>query len=96
MVSVTQPPDDRDPEFVVGNRRRSGPTTTVCYRVAGHVGSVEAGPDLLAAGTNGALANSPTVAAGKFGWAGLEPMWPSSSSVAQPARQAFTRQRMSD
>src|SRR5215472_7761522 len=31
MVSITQPPDDCDPQFVVANGERAGPTPTLCY-----------------------------------------------------------------
>ena len=57
------------------------------------MGSVEAGPDLLTASANGALAGASAIAAGEFEEAGLEPMWPCTTSSAQPAHQTFPGQR---
>ena len=93
VVRVTEASDDRDPEFVIANRRRAGPTTAVCYRVTGHVGCVVAGPDRLAADADGAFSNASTIATCWPSRAGLEPLWPVSAPVAQSASRMFSGQR---
>jgi hypothetical protein len=63
VVCVTEAPDDRDPEFVIANGGRAGPAAALPKLVAGHLGSIEPGADLLAAGANGAFANAPAITA---------------------------------
>jgi hypothetical protein len=93
VVGITQSPDDCDPEFVIADGGRTDPTTTLPKLMARHVSCLEAGADLLAAGADGAVANASAIAAGEFERAGLEPMWPCTTSSAKPTRERFTGQR---
>jgi len=67
MVSVPQSPDNRHPKLVVADGRGAGPAAAFCYRVARHMGCIEARADLLTARADGAFANAPAITAGGGG-----------------------------